>query len=193
MATLVLTIKIDGQIEHVLEAAWAHVGLPEHENVSVTFDAAATPDMIDVELTAQGELRPRSGPTRLRPWEALAGITLDQLDLSSAAIALLRGEGIENVQQLVGRGFLRARHVLSHTQEEAQLFEELAELRVYPLDDAGFGTRAYNCLARSYNTVNHLASKTQYELDGIPNLGRRTLEEIITIMRERYGVVLPEK
>lgn len=62
--------------------------------------------------------------------------------------------------------------------EQAQA-EEREQLLDSPLKALGLGTRAHNCLYRmGVQTVRDLVVQSRSELQGIPNCGRITLEEI---------------
>jgi hypothetical protein len=59
------------------------------------------------------------------------------------------------------------------------------------IDRIGFSTRAYNCLHRNgINNLDDLASKSVEQISNFRNIGARTLEEIIDIVEEKYGLIL---
>jgi len=60
------------------------------------------------------------------------------------------------------------------------------------IEELNLTVRSYNCLMRAgVGTLGDVAQKSMTELKGIRNLGRRSLEEIVSVCK-RYGVVLGE-
>ena len=61
-----------------------------------------------------------------------------------------------------------------------------------PIEALGLTQRSYHCLKRAnINTVEQLSQKTKWQLMNIRNLGRNSLNEIISKL-ESYGIKLME-
>lgn len=75
----------------------------------------------------------------------------------------------------------------------AVCFNEKKMLQVdTPIEALGLTLRSYHCLKRAnINTVEQLSQKTKYQLMNIRNLGRNSLNEIISKL-ESYGIKLME-
>ena len=76
----------------------------------------------------------------------------------------------------------------------AVCFNEKKMLQVdTPIEALGLTKRSYHCLKRAnINTVEQLSQKTKWQLMYIRNLGRNSLNEIISKL-ESYGLKLMEE
>ena len=60
------------------------------------------------------------------------------------------------------------------------------------IEELDLSVRSFNCLKRAgINTVDDLIRKTEDEMMKVRNLGRKSLEEVIRVMRDRFHVELP--
>jgi DNA-directed RNA polymerase subunit alpha len=49
----------------------------------------------------------------------------------------------------------------------------------FPIEELELGVRSYNCLKRvGIETIGDLVTKTENELAGIPNFGKKSVEEV---------------
>jgi DNA-directed RNA polymerase alpha subunit len=59
------------------------------------------------------------------------------------------------------------------------------------VDDMELSVRAYNCLKRAgYDKVSQFIGKTTDDLMKIRNLGRKSMEEVMNVLLNRYGIVI---
>lgn len=73
------------------------------------------------------------------------------------------------------------------TQEEADKVKVKDSL-ITPIEEMDFSVRAYNCLKRAgIHTLSDLSKKTTGDILKIRNLGRKSVEEIIT-KAKKYGI-----
>lgn len=59
----------------------------------------------------------------------------------------------------------------------------LSEVDIQDLEEFRLGTRTHNCLKRAgINNLAELVSKTEEELEAIPNFGRRAVDEVVEVL-----------
>lgn len=72
-------------------------------------------------------------------------------------------------------------------------YEAVESMLETPLEAMGFSTRTYNCLKRAgVDTLGGITKMYQFELEGVRNLGRKGVTEVIETLKA-YGVGLKEK
>lgn len=105
-----------------------------------------------------------------------------------------KGQNMEDYEKVVNELCEELNYSLKKfVKAMATCFNQRKMLQVdTPIEALGLTQRSYHCLKRAnINTVEQLSKKTKYQLMNIRNLGRNSLNEIISKL-ESYGIKLME-